>query len=238
VVEDLMNTGNKVTILKEIPAGLDLDKILKQINLHGNTQRFKDNIQNLLEIVSPIARPKAIFKIGCIENKTGDSVEIDGIKFTSQLLRDNLEHVDSVFICLATCGIEVEAIEIPAGDVIKLYCLDMIKLALVTSASNYFQSYLTKEYGLGEFSCLNPGELKQFPIEMQKKLFTILGDVEGMIGVRLTENCALVPTKSRSGIFFSQETPFISCRMCLQQRCQARRAAYDPKLANRYKISP
>ena len=231
-----MKADNEVVIFKNIPVDLETDKLLKQMHLHGDPRRFEENIEDLIKLATPIARPKAIFKIGCVENKDRDSLEIDGIKFTGQLLRDNLDKVESVFICLATCGTEVEAIEIPSSDVMKRYCLDAIKLSLVVFASTYLQNYLTKKFGLGELSSLHPGELKQFPIEMQRKLFTILGDVEGIIGVKLTDNCALVPTKSRSGIFFPKETQFISCRMCLQRRCQARRAAYDQELAKKYQM--
>lgn len=231
-----MKTDNKVVVFKDIPAELKIDQVMKQMRLHGDPRRFEEKIRGLLEMVNPIAQPKALYKIGCVENKEPDSLEIDGIKFSGKLLRDNLDQVETVFVCLATCGTEVEAIKIPAGDVMKSYCLDMIKLALVISASTYLQDQLRRKFGLGELSGLHPGELKQFPIEMQRKLFDILGDVEGMIGVRLTENCALVPTKSRSGIFFSKETQFISCRLCLQKRCQARRAAYDPELAAQYQI--
>ena len=229
-----MKTNNKVIVFKEIPVDLKIDQIMKQMRLHGDPRRFEEVIRSLIEQVNPVARPKALYKIGCVENKDLDSLEIDGVRFTGQLLRDNLDKVETVFVCLATCGTEVDAVKTPAGDVMKAYCLDMIKLALVLSASNYLQDQLTRKFGLGVLSSLHPGELKQFPIEMQKKLFEILGDVEGLIGVKLTDNCALVPTKSRSGIFFSRETQFISCRMCLMKRCQARRAAYDPQLAARY----
>jgi hypothetical protein len=229
-----MKTSDEVVVFNKIPVDLKADQILKQMRLHGDPKRFEEIIRELIATVTPIARPKALYKVSCIEKKETDSLEIDGVKFSSRLLRDNLDQVESVFVGLATCGTEVDAIELPAGDVMKRYCLDAIKLALVVSASTYLQNHLAGKFGLGELSTLNPGELKQFPIEMQKNLFEILGDVEGMIGVKLTQNCALVPTKSRSGIFFSKETQFISCRMCLMKRCQARRAAYDPELAKQY----
>ncbi len=81
---------------------------------------------------------------------------------------------------------------------------------------------------------MNPGEAEAFPIDQQKKLFSILGDVEGMIGVKLTENCAMIPLKSTSGIYFSKETKFIGCLLCTHKRCQGRKAAYNPELAKKY----
>jgi hypothetical protein len=225
-----------VVILDRIPVKLEVDRVIKQMRLHGDTRRYESHIRELIDIVTPIARPKAVYKVGCIDKKGQDSLEIEGVKFTSQLLRDTLDRVETVFVGIATCGTEVESIEIPASDVMRRFSLDAIKIALVIGASNYLQEQLTQRFGLGTISTLNPGELKSFPIEEQRKLFQILGDVEGMIGVRLTENCAMVPTKSRAGIFFSSETQFISCRMCKQGRCIGRRAAYDPELAKQYEV--
>ena len=225
---------NGVMILDNIPANLDAARVLKQMHLHGDTKRYEQNINELIELVTPIARPKAVYKVSCIENKSQDSLEIDGVKFTGRLVRDTLDKADTVFVCVATCGIEVEKIEIPPASVMKRYCLDVIKMALVFSAITYLNDYLKQHFNLGEISSLNPGELKAFPSTQHKKVFSILGDVEGMIGVRLTEYCALVPTKSHSGIYFSTDTKFISCRMCTQKRCMGRRAPFDAELAKQY----
>ncbi len=231
-----MESRNDVVIFDQIPIKLEVAQIVKQMRLHGDTRRYESNIHDLIELVTPIARPKALYKVGCVNKKDHSSLEIEGIKFTSQLLRDTLDKVETVFICLATCGTEVDSIELPANDIMKQFCLDAIKIALVIGASNFLQERLTQRFGLGQLSSLNPGEIKSFPIEMQRQLFSILGDVESMIGVRLTENCALVPTKSRSGVYFSSETQFISCRMCKQARCIGRRAAYDAELAKPYEV--
>jgi hypothetical protein len=229
-----MESSTDIIVLDKIPVKLDMSQIIKQMRLRGDTSHYEANIRELIEMVTPIARPKALYKAGCVNKKGQDSLEIDGVQFTSQLLRDNLDKVETVFVGVATCGTEVESIEIPAQDVMKRYCLDALKIALVISASNYLQEQLSQRYGVEHLSSLNPGELKSFPIEMQKKLFLILGDVKSLIGVKLTEYCALVPTKSRSGIFFSSETNFISCSMCTQVRCMGRRVAYDAKLAKQY----
>ncbi|MDD5701619.1 MAG: vitamin B12 dependent-methionine synthase activation domain-containing protein [Dehalococcoidales bacterium] len=229
-----MESRNKVQILSHIPVDLTVDRVLKQMRLHGDSRRFAGMTEELIRVVAPLARPKAVYKIGCVNNKGPDFVEIDGIKFTDRLLVEQLGKVESVFVCVSTCGTEVEAVDIPSNEVMKRYCLDAVKLVLVVAASEYLQARLERQYGTGSLSSLNPGELKSFPIEQQRNLFAILGDVEGMIGVRLTENCAMVPTKSRSGIYFPSDTGFVSCRLCSMSRCQGRKAAYDPQLAGQY----
>jgi hypothetical protein len=174
-----------------------------------------------------------LFKISCIENKDEESLEIEGVKFTSRLVRLNLDKIDSVFICVVTAGTEVETIQAPQ-DVMQRFCLDAVKNATLFATSMYLRDYLTRHYHTGQLSTLNPGETESFPIDQQKKLFSILGDVESMIGVKLTKNCALVPVKSGAGIYYSTETEFISCRLCTNQRCMGRRAAYEPELAKKY----
>jgi hypothetical protein len=82
-----------------------------------------------------------------------------------------------------------------------------------------------------------PGSLEDWPIEEQKPLFLILGDVETSIGVRITEHLLMVPTKSISGIYFPTEIPFVSCSLCPRKRCGARKADFDEKLARESNIS-
>jgi hypothetical protein len=229
-----MESSNGVVILDKVPFELNIDKIVKQMRLHGDTRRYEENLRELIKIVSPLARPKALYKVGYVNKKEHDSLQVDGVEFSGRLIRDALDKAATVFICVATCGTEVEAIELPASDVMKRYCLDVIKMGLVFSAIACLREHLMQHFNLKELSHLNPGEIKAFPSTEHRKIFALLGDVEKMIGLKLTENCALVPTKSHSGIYFSSGTHFISCRLCTQQRCQGRRAPYDAELAKQY----
>jgi predicted transcriptional regulator len=83
---------------------------------------------------------------------------------------------------------------------------------------------------------MSPGSLKDWPIEEQRALFAILGDVEGSIGVRLSESLVMIPSKSLSGIYFPTEVPFYSCQLCPRERCPSRRATYDESAARDYGI--
>jgi len=78
--------------------------------------------------------------------------------------------------------------------------------------------------------------LKDWPTEEQKSLFSILGDVEASISVRLSENLLMIPNKSLSGIYFPTEIPFYSCQLCQREDCSARKTPYDEKLAREYGV--
>ena len=227
---------NKVEILRDIPFELDAEKILKSLHLHGDSKRFAETLRELIAIITPVARPKAMYRVSCVSLPEPGSVEIDGVRFGGNLVRINLENVKTVFPYVATCGLEAEAVEVPARDILKRHCLEAIKLALVISASNHLQNQLSRLYSLGELSNMSPGEIESWPVTQQKKLFSVLGDVEGSIGVKLTEGGAMMPLKSRSGLYYSSDVKFVSCLICTQKRCAGRHAAFDPELAKKYQV--
>jgi hypothetical protein len=229
-----MNLLENVEVLDSIPYEPDIAQIMKMLPMRGDKQRFEGIVRELLEIVVPIARPKAVYRVCCVDKIEGDSVTIEGVTFTSQLLRDKLENVERVFPVVSTCGREADAIKLPGRDLIRDYCLDVIKNTIVFSASMYVNKYLTQRFDIKQLSSLNPGEMESWQITQLRKLFLLLGDVEAMIGVTLTEQCALVPTKSGSGILFPTETQFFGCQLCPQRKCLGRRTAYDPELAEKY----
>ena len=80
---------------------------------------------------------------------------------------------------------------------------------------------------------MSPGSLADWPLEQQRALFAVLGDTEGLIGVRLAESCLMIPTKSVSGMRFPTETSFESCQLCPRAVCPGRRAPYDKGLYDR-----
>jgi hypothetical protein len=226
--------GDSKVIVLDVPFEFNVEAILKQMKIHGDARRFESPIRELIEVVRPVAKPKALIKVVCVDHKTPDSLQIDGVLFESKLVRLNLDQVETAFVCMTTIGTEVESVEQPA-DVIKRYCLDAMKNYLLFAATGSLKQFLQDTYKTGTLTNLNPGETASFPIAEQRKIFQIIGDVEGYIGVRLSENCALIPTKSHSGIYFSTAVEFISCRLCTNQRCQGRRAPYEPELALQFK---
>ncbi len=222
-------------VLNSIPVVLDPKKVLKRLRMRKRHEHVKKTVQELIEVVRPIARPKAVYEVCYVDNKNGDSLNVGGIKFTSRVLRVNLDKAGRVFPYVITCGKEVDEITVPASDFLKYYCLDKIKEMLVRSARDYLKDYLQRNYALPQLSAMNPGSLKDWPITQQKELFSIFGNVEELIGVKLTEALFMVPLKSVSGIFFPTQVEFISCQLCPREVCEGRKAPYTPDLAKKYK---
>lgn len=223
-------------VLNSIPFRLDTKEVLKRLRLRKENKDMERMVQELLDIVRPIAKPKAVYRVSYVDNKNGDSLYIDGVKFTSRVLRVNLDKVGRVFPYVATCGRELDEIAVPADDYMKYYCLDTIKEMALSSARSYLQDYLTRNYALGQMSRMYPGEgaAEDWPITQQKELFSVLANVEDLIGVQLTEHFLMLPLKSSSGIYFPTEIKFESCQLCPREVCSGRKALYDPNLVKKY----
>ena len=126
-------------VLCDIPINLELGQLLKRMRLRENSPYIEKIARELLEITRPIARPKAVYEVCYVENKAKDSLDIGGVRFTSKLLRDNLDKVGRVFPYIATCGRELDEIAIPTGDFMPGYCLDFIKATTLRSAISYLE---------------------------------------------------------------------------------------------------
>ena len=224
-------------ILDNIPFKLELGVVLKKLSPNKENKYLEGIVQELIELVRPVAKPKAVYEVSYVEKKDEDSLEIGGIKFTSRVLRVNLDKVERVFPYIATCGTELDEVPVSPDDFMRYYCLDTIKEIVLRSAISYLGEYLTKKYALGQLSRMSPGSgsVDDWPLAQQRALFSIFGEVEDLIGVRLTEHLVMIPLKSVSGICFPTQIKFESCQLCPREACIGRRAPYNPDLAKKYR---
>ena len=224
-------------VFNSIPVDLELGEVLKSIRIRDSNQQLERMVQELVEVTRSIAKPKVVYKVSYVDDRDGNTVTIDGIKFTSRVLKINLDQVERVFPYIATCGTELGEIAVPSNDVMKSFCFEEIKIMVLRSAIAYLSNHLTEHYALGKVSSMSPGSgsLESWPIAQQKALFSIFGNVEELIGVKLTDSCVMYPLKSVSGIYFPTEITFESCQLCPREKCIGRRVSYDPELAKKYR---
>jgi len=222
-------------ILDNIPFELDIDTLLAKLHINRESEDAKD-VQCLAKSTIPIARPKAIYEACYIQYKNNDRVVMKGVTFTSRILRVNLDKAERVFVYIATCGRELDEIVIPSEDFIKRFWLDTIKDMALDTSIRYLNSHLKIKYALEKTSSMSPGAGSRdlWPIEQQKQLFSLLGNVEDLIGVKLTDSFLMIPNKSVSGIYFPTEINFESCQFCPRKVCPARRAPYNKNLLESY----
>jgi hypothetical protein len=220
-----------MNVFTDIPFDLDANQLLGNLRIKPGTDRAKE-LEELVSEIREIGKPKALCKVSFIIEKGEDTITLDGITFTSLALRKNLDSIERVFPYVATCGSEIDDIEVGQGDFQKKMWISYLKGNLVQASMQYLGEHLAKRYRVSNLSSMNPGsgDASLWPIEQQRELFSLLGDVEKHIGVRLTKSLVLAPDMSVLGILFPTETDFQSCQLCHREGCRFRRAAFDREL--------
>ena len=217
--------------ITDIAFELDVEALFKRAHVEPGSDDAKE-FAALVNNIQEVGRPKALYKGSYIEARGEDTVTIDRVTFTSRALRRNLDKSQRVFPYVATCGKEVDEIGIPQGDFLKEFWLDTIKATLLGVSGRHLGDLLDRKYRLGKTSTMSPGsgDATVWPIEQQRELFSLLGDVENLIGVRLTDSSLMLPNKSVTGIRVPTEIAFQSCQLCHRENCDGRRAAFDKEL--------
>lgn len=215
----------------EIPFALNTNQLFEYLRIKPGTDRAKE-FGDLVSEVRKIGKPKALYKASFIDEKGEDTITLDGVTFTSLALRKNLDSIERVFPYVATCGTEIDDIEIGQGDLQKKIWISFLKGSLLQASMQFLREHLTKRYGVSNLSSMNPGsgDASVWPFEQQRELFSMCGDVEVFIGVRLTKSLVLVPDMSVAGILFPTEADFQSCQLCHRENCRFRRVPFDREL--------
>jgi hypothetical protein len=220
-----------VTVLDEIPFVPDADALLRKLRVESSAD-FAPEIRDVVERAAKVVRPKALFDVCYVEERGEDTVTIDGITFTSRVLRTALADVHRVFPFLATCGTELDALLAEYNDELLRYSVECLKELALSAARHHLAAYVKSVYDLPGLSSMHPGsgDAVVWPIQQQAQLFRLIGDVESLIGVRLSETYLMQPNKTVSGVFFPSEVSFTTCRLCRRDRCPGRRAPFDALL--------
>ena len=221
-------------ILNPIPVDVDLDSIKKSAHVPAGDEETR--VLSLIAAARSVMSPRAAYKAAYIDSKTQDSVTVEGVSFKSKVLAKYFEKVERVFPYVVTIGAGIEDLERSSGDALEKYYLDLIGNAAVVKARDFLKGFLVTRYGLGNLSYLGPGQLQDWPLEEQGRLFGLLGDVESAIGVTLNDSFLMLPRKSLSGIYFPTKTTFFACRLCPREQCPARKAKYEKERVQEYPV--
>jgi hypothetical protein len=217
--------------LEQISLGLDIGEVKNALRATDGVQ-----IEAFLGVAKPLISAQAVYRVCYIEEKLEEAVIIDGIRFSSRILRRNLEKVGRVFPYVITIGSGLEQKADASKDLLEKYYLDQIGNIALSKARKHLEDCLRSKFALDGLSYMSPGSLADWPIQEQQPLFSILKGAEVSIGVRLTESLLMIPRKSVSGIYFPSEVTFYSCQLCPRQHCEGRKARFDENLAKEYGI--
>lgn len=194
-------------------------------------------VQRLIDSAEAVIAPAAAFRVCYVGEKRDAGVVVDGVAFTSRVLRRNLNGVGRVFPFVLTIGQAFDEAIDSTGDMLEKYLLDEIGNMALREARSQIEHHLRSTFALDKISCMAPGSLEDWPLEQQNPLFALLSGVESTIGVTLTKSCLMLPRKTISGIYFPSEVTFVSCQLCPRERCEGRKARYDKNKARQYGIT-
>ncbi len=221
-------------LLTDIPFSLDRAALAQKTHVQADSP-YAEELARLALQAQAIARPKAMFKLASVECVGDDQVRVDGVTWTSRVLRVNLERVYRVFAFVATAGMELEDWAHSLTDLLQQFWAEKIQELALQAAHQAMLARIEAEFAPGPLSTMNPGSLSDWPLREQRPLFALLGDPTAAIGVHLTESLLMIPAKSVSGIKFSTPTRYENCQLCSRPECPGRRAPYDPTCyARRY----
>ena len=218
-------------VLQNIPVEFNKEWMFEQAHIEQGSDDARE-FERLLDKARSLAKPKAIYSESFIDEKNKDTVTIEGVTFSSTILRSNLEKVERVFPFIATCGHELDTIPLPDGDFLAQFWLDNIKAGALIMSIQYLNKYLDRRFALSKTSTMSPGsgDIDVWRIEQQKPLFSLFGDTEKLIGVKLTDSFLMIPNKTVSGIKFLTEIDFRTCQLCHREICPNRSAPFDRDL--------
>lgn len=188
----------------------------------------------LLDTARPLLRPRVLYLESYIDAKGDGSVVLGGRTFTSRVLRRNLEAAEKAYPYLITVGGELEKAAAATGDLLRQFQLETVADLALGAILELFEAGLRERFGISGTSRMSPGSLEDWPIVEQRTLFDLLGDTESLVGVRLTDSCLMLPRKSISGFVFPTEKSFVQCSLCPREKCQGRRARYNPQARRDY----
>lgn len=217
-------------VLDNIEAKINIEKLGRRLRIKTDRPDFVESFKRFVRQALQVARPRALYKEVYIDARSDDTVVIDGIELRSRVLAVNLVDVERVFPFVATCGNELADWAMSRDDILERFWADAITDNALLSAMKFMEKHIEQCYLLGKTAIMAPGSLEDWPIQEQSPLFSILGDTEELIGVRLTETLMMNPVQSLSGILFPVEVDFSTCQLCPRENCPKRSAPYDKDL--------
>ena len=222
-------------VLNDLKPRINNAELRRHLCLNADSEEWK-KVQALVERILPLIKPKCVFKACYIKQKNGDTVNLDGIDFKSRVLRKNLEAAEKAFPFVVTIGDGLEKEAKAQEDFLEQYYMDIIANVVLQDVIKDLQSHLQDAYKLEKLSYMSVGSLEDWPIEQQRQLFSLLGDVDDAIGVQLAPSMLMHPAKSESGMFFPTEVTFLNCQLCPRKDYPSRKAAFDKQMAREYGV--
>ena len=129
----------------EIPFDFNMKQLFDYLRIESGTDRAKA-FEELVNEVRKVGKPKALYKTSFIDKRGEDTITLDGVTFKSLALRKNLDSIERVFPYVATCGTEIDNIEVGQGDFQKKMWISVLKGNLLQASIQFLGENLATRY--------------------------------------------------------------------------------------------
>jgi len=213
---------------------IDSQQVLRNIGYDADCEpsaRIESLISDYIENTCHLTEPLYSYVVKRISSVQGSRVVIEGsVTFQSEVIARLLEQCEKVAVFLVTIGghLEETVNQLAAdGLVLQAAVLDTIGSSVVETVTDFVQERISEDartQGLCISRRFSPGYC-DWDISEQKMVFRAMnGDYAG---IRLTEQCLMLPQKSISGIIgigpCNKVENYNPCKTCDKQDCVGRR---------------
>ena len=220
----------KEKVLKRIKFETNLEIFTQETKISA-TEKLPKRAKEMFKESSSLARPKAMWVECNIKARGGNWIKVSDQTLKSKVLSETLDKGTKVlYPYIATSGKELYDWSTQFKKETDKYWAHVIQSVALKVAVEALKNDLLRNINFPKIANMSPGRIEDWPIEEQSKLFDIFGKAYRKIGVVLTEDNLMIPTKSVSGVMFPTEVNFDSCKLCTRENCPWRNAAYDSAL--------
>ncbi len=166
--------------------------------------RIRDIAAKAASLAQSVAKPEAYYRRVAIESCTPEALQLEDTTFHSARFAKVFAGCAEVMVFVLTLGpaFDAESERLTEDDeIVDALFLEMAGWLAVEQATKALAMQVSSQVRgehLGLTRRLGPGYV-DWPLDEQAGLFALLADVT--LPVRLLESCAMLPKKSRSGLY-------------------------------------
>ncbi|QSX08582.1 hypothetical protein J0B03_00355 [Alkalibacter rhizosphaerae] len=190
-----------INFIERIPFDLDPQVIGELLKLRSR-ESLMDILEEQIELANNVAVPKAAYFETPITGIDGEDVMFCNETFRSKMLSDLVKVQQKIYPYIITIGMELEEKYQALDDIMEQYILDGVQGVILSQATAFVAKELKEKYGIGEVAFHIPGELDDWDLSEQPKLFRLFGETQNDLGVVLSHSNLMKPTKSVSGVYY------------------------------------
>ncbi len=172
-------------------------EILRYMRTNSKTddERILSLVDDAMETIDSSVTPKTIYRIFDCE-VLDNAVIINGVRFDSKRLAENMRGCSRVVVFGATLGVECDRLIKVASttNVAMAMALQATAASKIEEVCDSLEESIKREHNVTLRQRYSPGYF-DLDITAQKKFFELI-EITKRIGLTLTDTCEMVPTKS------------------------------------------